>query len=358
MSFFRSDLDNLPAYVAGKAGSDPNIIKLASNEMPFGTLPTVKAVIEEHLGTLNVYPDMMAVRMREEIASHHGVNIDQVATSNGSVNMIEKILGAVCEPGGEIVYAWRSFESYPIAVNLAGGTSVRVPLTPAGEHDLEAMAKAVTDKTRAIIVCSPNNPTGTALTHTELTGFLNAVDERVPVILDEAYIHFVRRSDPVRSVELLNRHGNFIILRTFSKAYSLAGLRVGYALAESSVADKLRSVGTPFGVNTLGQAAAIAALHDAEEVMRRSDFVAAERDRVSAALAELGFTIPKSEANFVWFEMIETEPFVEIAARHLITVRAFAGDGVRVSIGSVEANDRIIATATEYAQHIGLTPRS
>lgn len=350
MSYFRSDLTNLPAYVAGKPGSDPSIIKLSSNEMPFGTLPAVRSVLDRDLDTLNAYPDMGAVAMRKAIADFHGVDIAQVAVSNGSVNMIEKIVDAVCDPGTEVVMAWRSFEAYPIAVTLAGAVSIQVPVTDDGEHDLAAMAEAVTDKTRAILLCSPNNPTGTAFTHTELEDFLGRVDSSIPVILDEAYIDFARLEDPVRSEELLQSHPNLIILRTFSKVYSLAGLRIGYTLAQAEVAEVLRAIATPFGVNTLAQAAAIAALGDTDEVRKRSDFIVSERERVLEALDGLGYKIPRSQGNFVWFAMTDVELFVEVANRHLITVRPFAGDGVRVTIGNEEANDRIIAAAKEYSQ--------
>lgn len=352
MSLFREDLANLPSYVAGKPSTDPAIIKLSSNEMPFEPLPSIQAAITEGVGSLQEYPDMMAVNLRQRVAKFHGVDSDWVAVSNGSVNMIEKILDAACEPGDEVVCAWRSFESYPIATALAAALTIKVPVTDLGEHDLDAMAEAVTDKTAAIIVCSPNNPTGTAVTHADLARFLDRIDESIPVILDEAYIHFARMEDRVRSDELLAKHANLIVLRTFSKAYSLAGLRVGYALAHPATAETLRTVGTPFAVNALAQRAAIAALDATDKVVARTDDVVAERERVIAELADLGFAIPRSQANFMWFEMTNVEPFLAAAERHRIVVRAFVGDGVRVSIGTPEANDRIIAAAADYAKSL------
>lgn len=349
MSLFRDDLSAIPAYVPGRPGADPSVIKLSSNEMPYGPFPSVQAVIAQGIGSLHMYPDMHATRLTARIAAFHGVSADSIVASNGSVAMIEKILDAACFPGSEVVIAWRSFEAYPIAITVAGGTAVPVPLTPAGGHDLDAMADAVTDRTAAIMVCSPNNPTGTALTHRELSRFLKRVGDDVLVVLDEAYIDFVRMVDPIRSVELLADHPNLVILRTFSKAYSLAGLRVGYAIAHPDVAATLRAVATPFGVNSLSQSAAIAALDEADEVRMRTDFVAAERKRVASELAALGFDVPRSEANFLWLEMADTEPFVEAATRSGITVRAFPGDGVRISIGSTAANERIMAAARLYA---------
>lgn len=348
MRLFRDDLSTIPSYVPGKPGTDPSVIKLSSNEMPFGPLPSVQAAIAQEIGSLHTYPDMYAVEMSERVAAMHGVSPDSVVASNGSVAMIEKILEAACLPDSEVVIPWRSFEAYPIAITVAGGTAVPVPLTASGDHDLDAMAAAVGEKTAAVMICSPNNPTGTAVTHTELSRFLGRVGD-VLVVLDEAYIDFVRMTDPVKSVDLLAEHPNLIILRTFSKAYSLAGLRAGYALAHPDAAVTLRAVATPFGVNSLAQSAAVAALDEAADVRLRTDFVAAERTRVIAGLAELGYTIPASQANFVWFEMTETDRFVEAAADSGITVRAFPGDGVRVSIGSTEANDRILAAARAFA---------
>lgn len=350
MSFFRDDLSSIPAYVPGKPGGDPAVIKLSSNEMPFGPLPSIQAVIAQGIGALHTYPDMYGTVLSEKIARFHGVSPDCIVPSNGSVAMIEKILDAACSPGSDVVIPWRSFEAYPIAITVAGGNAVRVPLLADGGHDLEAMADAVNDKTAVVMVCSPNNPTGNAITHGQLAAFLARVPGDVLVVLDEAYIDFLRMADPVRSVELLAKHPNLIILRTFSKAYSLAGLRVGYAIAHPDQAKTLRAIATPFGVNSLSQSAAAAALEEVQEVRIRTDFIAAERDRVLAELSALGYQPPASQANFVWFQMEQTARFVETAARSGIVVRAFEGDGVRVSLGSTEANDRIIDAARAYAE--------
>lgn len=349
MSLFRDDLSSIPTYVPGRPGTDTSVIKLSSNEMPDGPLPSIQAVIAQAIGSLHTYPDMYARVLSEKIAAFHGVSVGSIVVSNGSVAMIEKILDAACVPGSDVVMGWRSFEAYPIAVTVAGGRAVRVPLLADGSHDLDTMAEAVISDTAAVIVCSPNNPTGNALSHTRLANFLNEMSSQVLVILDEAYIDFVRMTDPVRSVELLAEHPNLIILRTFSKAYSLAGLRIGYAIAHPDQARTLRAVATPFGVNSLAQAAGVAALDEATEVRARTETIAAERTRVLAELGMLGYEVPVSQANFVWVEMAETGPFVAAAARHGITVRAFECEGVRISLGSTEANDKIIATARDYA---------
>ena len=354
MSLFRHDLASLPAYVPGKPGSDSSIIKLSSNEMPYGPLPGVQAAIAQGIGSLHSYPDMFASGLAARIAARHGVDPAGVVVSNGSVAMIEKILDAACEPQSEVVLPWRSFEAYPIAIAIAGATAITVPLTAEGDHDLAGMLSAVTDRTAVVMVCSPNNPTGNALTHSDLERFLHTVRDDVIVVLDEAYIDFVDMADPVRSVELLAKHPNLIILRTFSKAYSLAGLRVGYALAHPASAATLRAVATPFGVNSLAQAAAHATLESETEIAARCRVVMGERTRVAAALTESGFAVPSSQANFVWLPVTDTDGFVADAARAGITVRAFPG-GVRVSIGSREANDRTLAAAGAYASRMFLT---
>lgn len=345
MSLFRNELATLPAYVPGGSSADIDVIKLSSNEIPFPALPAVTAAIAEGLGELNRYPDMTASALAEQIADVHGVSPSQVVVANGSVSLIEKILDAACTVGSTVVMPWRSFEAYPIAITVAGATPVRVPLTSAGELDLPAVLAAIDERTRAVLLCTPNNPTGTALSHSQVEGFMTQVPSDVLVLLDEAYVHFLTMSDPVRGIEMLERYPQLIVLRTFSKAYGLAGLRVGYALAREDHAKTLRSVMTPFGINNLAQRAAAAALAEQDEVMRRVAEVITERERVLEGLAATGWSVPDSQANFVWFETADTDAFVEAAARHKIRVRAFAGEGVRVTIGEPEGNDRLLALA-------------
>ncbi len=350
MTFFRPAVDALPPYVPGKKSDDPRVIKLASNELPFPTMPAVQAAIEGRVSSLNRYPDMAGTGLVADIAETVGVSPDQVVVSNGSVAMIEKVLTAVCSDGAEVVLPWRSFEAYPIAIQIAGGRAVTVPLRPDGGHDIEALIAATGPDTAALMLCSPNNPTGVALTHAEVERVLSAVPDTVPVLLDEAYIEFVEMDDAVRSVELLANHENLIVLRTFSKAYGLAGLRVGYALASPRLAAGLRAVATPFGVNELAQVAAAAALRCLPEVRDRVEAIKAERTRVTEALASLGYDIPTTQANFVWFETEDTDSLVAAAERHLITVRPFKGEGVRVTIAETEGNDRLLALAGELSE--------
>ena len=223
--WFRPEVLALPSYVPGKKPSDPSIIKLASNETPFPTLPQVEAAIAGAAGNLNRYPDMFATDLVADLAAFHEWPDAGIVVGNGSTALIEKFLQAVVDPEGEVVLPWRSFEAYPIAIQAAGGIGVQVPLTREGAHDLRGMLKAITPRTRAILVCSPNNPTGVAITHTEFgAAFLSEVPVEIPVLLDEAYINFVDMPDRVDSLALLRQHRNLIVLRTFSKAYGMAGM--------------------------------------------------------------------------------------------------------------------------------------
>jgi histidinol-phosphate aminotransferase len=282
------------------------------------------------------------------------VGADRVTVGNGSVAVLAHVLAAVCRPGDEVVHAWRSFEAYPIAVQVAGARAVPVPLDAEGRHDLDAMAAAVTDSTRVAVLCSPNNPTGPALTQAEVRRFLDAVPSSVLVILDEAYIDFVRSADPTDGPALLTEHKNLVVLRTFSKAGGLAGLRVGYALARRRLTRGFRAASTPFGVNSVAMAAALAALRSEEEVRARVEQVVAERDRVVASLAAQGWSPPDAQGNFVWLPLgRQAAAFGEFARQHGVLVRAFGGDGVRVSVGEPEANDALVAVAAEWLEARG-----
>lgn len=346
----RAALETLPAYVPGAAGSNPGVFKLSSNEAPFPPLPAVLSAIADAAEDVNRYPLMYADLLAAEIARHHDQLADRVIVGNGSVAVAELILRGMCEPGDEVVYAWRSFEAYPILVQVAGATSVQVPNTPEGRHDLEAMAAAITDRTKIVILCTPNNPTGAALSHTELVAFLDAVPSNVMVLLDEAYAHFVRSKDPIDSFALLGSYKNLVILRTFAKAYGLAGLRVGYAVTRRRLARTLRTASTPFGVNAIAQAAAVAALGQEAAVAERVGEIVAERDRVVAAMREQGWDIGDPQGNFVWLPLGDAAgAFATDALEAGVTVRPFAGDGVRVSIGETEANDIVLELTARWA---------
>ena len=348
----RSALDQVPAYVAGKPPAPRDgvkVYKVSSNENPHPPLPSVVEVIREAAEGVNRYPDMGVTALTDALAAHLDVPREQLATGTGSVGVLAQIIQSTCDPGDEVVYAWRSFEAYPIVVAIAGAVSVQVPLTDDERHDLDAMAAAITDRTRVVLVCTPNNPTGPSVTHAELEAFLAKVPRDVLVVVDEAYLEFVEGEGEVDGLSLRREHGNVMLLRTFSKAYGLAGLRVGYAVAPEPVAEALRKTATPFGVNLIAQAAAIASLEAKDELDVRVKEIVAERERVLAALAEAGWQMTPSQANFVWFPLGErTADFVAACTEAGLSVRPYGSDGVRVTIGETEANDRLIEVAREF----------
>jgi len=342
----RPDLDRLPSYVPGR--SAPGAIKLASNEVPYGPLPGVVEAITQAAANAHRYPDMGVVALRETLARRHAVDADRIATGCGSVALTEHLAKVTCLPGDEIIYSWRSFEAYPIIAATTGATSVQVPNEAGHGHDLAAMAAAVTDRTRMILVCNPNNPTGTAVRRAELDEFLAAVGEDVLVVLDEAYREFVTDPQVPDGLSAYGDRPNVVILRTLSKAWGLAGLRVGFLIAAPAVADTVRKVVTPFSTSAVAQAAAQAALAATEEMRRRCDLVIAERARVSEAIRKLVPDLPASQSNFVWLPLGERSvPFATACAAGGVLVRPFPGDGVRVTIGTPEENDTLLALAED-----------
>lgn len=345
----RDCVSAIPAYVAGKPPRPRDGVttyKLSSNENPYPPLPGVVDAAVRAAEQLNRYPDMGNTALYQALADRLGIAPDHLALATGSVGLIYQLVQAYCEPGDEVVYAWRSFEAYPIAVTAAGARNVRVPVLADGRHDLDAMADAIGARTRVVLVCTPNNPTGPSVTQTELDAFLAKVPERVLVVVDEAYVEFVRMSDPVDGVATVRAHDNVVSTRTFSKAYGLAGLRVGYAVAPPPVATALRAVSLPFGISNVAQVAAIASLRAEPELLARVDALVAERERVVTGLSDLGVPVPESQGNFVWFGVGDRTTELAAAAEALgIVVRPFAGDGARVTIAETEANDRILELA-------------
>jgi histidinol-phosphate aminotransferase len=248
-----------------------------------------------------------------------------------------------------VVYPWRSFEAYPIITQMVGAQSVQVPLTPDEHQNLDAVAAAVTDRTRLVILCNPNNPTGTAIRRPELEAFLDRVPDDVLVLIDEAYREFVRDPEVPDGLEIYRDRPNVALLRTFSKAYGLAGLRVGYAIAHEPVATALRKLAVPFGVSQLAQDAAIASLAAEAELFERVEHITKERGRVLDALRDQGWPVPASEGNFVWLRLGErTSEFAEKAQAAGVMVRPFPGEGVRVSIGEVDGNDLFLGVAATF----------
>ncbi len=342
----RRALDAIPVYRAGKpALSDDH--KLSSNENPYPPLPGVVERAAAEMARMNRYPDAGVTALVEALAAKHGLSTDHFAAGTGSVAVLFALLTAHLEAGDEIVYAWRSFEAYPIAADITGATTVRVPLRADATHDLDAMAAAVTDRTKVVLVCTPNNPTGPVVQAAELEAFLAAVPSDVLVVVDEAYVEFVRDPGAASGLAALAGHANVVVLRTFSKAYGLAGLRVGYAIARPDVAASIRKATPPFSVTDLSQAAAVASLASQEALDARVDSIVAERIAMVAALREQGWQVPDTEANFVWLPLGD-DALDFAAACDPVSVRPFAGEGVRVSIGSPEVNAQLVALAGSW----------
>jgi histidinol-phosphate aminotransferase len=348
----RENVLRIPAYVPGKppvARPGLTTYKLSSNENPYPPLPGVVEAAGAAVARMNRYPDMGCVELYDALAAKLDVSPANLGAATGSVALIYQLLQAFCDPGDEVVYAWRSFEAYPIAVTAAAAVSVQVPLTATWEHDLDAMAAAVTDRTKVVVVCTPNNPTGPAVTQSALDAFLARIPSHVLVILDEAYLEFVRMADAIDGVAVHRAHPNVVVTRTFSKAYGLAGFRVGYAIAEEPVAAALRAVALPFGVSSVAQAAAIASLAAEAELLERVEELTVERARVVAGVRGAGWTIPEAQGNFVWFPVGDrAAEFAAAADEAGIVVRPFAGDGVRVTIGEPEANDLLLKLAAHF----------
>ncbi|QFG22746.1 histidinol-phosphate transaminase [Actinomadura sp. WMMB 499] len=347
---FRSVLDRFVAYKPGKVVTSPGgrSFKLSSNESPEGPLPSVLDAIADAARNVNRYPDNNATALIEEIAGFCGVPADHVAVGCGSVGVSQMLLEAVAEPGAEIVYAWRSFEAYPLLVALSGATSVQVPLRDE-THDLAAMADAITDRTRLVFVCNPNNPTGTVVRRAELEAFLDRVPADCLVVLDEAYREYIRDAEVPDGLTMYGDRPNLAVLRTFSKAYGLAGLRIGYLVAHPEVAAAIRKTFLPFSVNSVAQAAGIASLRATGELLARVEETVKERDRVRGALVAGGWTVPHTEANFVWLRLGgATMEFSAACDAQGVSVRPFDGEGARVSIGSPEENDAFLAVARDF----------
>ena len=338
----RADLESLPAYVPGRAA--PGAIKLASNEVPYGPLPGVLEAITEAASGVNRYPDMGAVALRQALADRTGVDPDRIATGCGSVAITEQLVRAVCMPGDGVVYSWRSFEAYPIITATSGVTSVKVPNTAEHGHDLPAMAAAITDRTRLVLVCNPNNPTGTVVRRGDIDDFLDRVPQDVLVVLDEAYREFVTDPDVPDGIAEYGDRPNVAVLRTLSKAWGLAGLRLGYLVASPEVAAAVRKVVTPFSSSMLAQAAGLAALRADDEMRRRVATVVAERERLLDGVRKVYPEVPDSQGNFVWLPLGDrTTEIAAVCENAGILTRPFAGDGIRVTVGTPEENDAFLA---------------
>ncbi|TJZ50239.1 histidinol-phosphate transaminase [Streptomyces piniterrae] len=347
----RAALDGIPTYKPGRpaAADGPAAYKLSSNENPYPPLPGVLESAVSAAGSFNRYPDMACTGLMAELSEHFSVPVEHLATGTGSVGVAQQLIQSTAGPGDEVIYAWRSFEAYPIITQVSGASSVKVPLTSGEVHDLDAMLAAITDRTRLIFVCNPNNPTGTVVRRAELESFLDRVPSDVLVVLDEAYREFIRDPEVPDGIEIYRDRPNVCVLRTFSKAYGLAGLRVGFAVAHEPVAAALRKTAVPFGVSQLAQDAAVASLRSEAALLERVDSLVTERARVYEGLVGQGWTVPESQANFVWLRLGDrTTDFAAACERAGVVVRPFAGEGVRVTIGESAAMDLFLEAAEEF----------
>ncbi|GES33586.1 histidinol-phosphate transaminase [Streptomyces angustmyceticus] len=317
---------------------------LSSNELALPPLPTVLGGIEERLPQLARYPDPTARDLTSEVARHLCVSADELAVGPGSAGVLQQLLLALCGKGDEVVYAWPGFDAYPLLVAISGATSVQAPLTASGGHDLDEIRTRVSARTKVVILCSPHNPTGATIDHDELRGFLHSLPDHVVTVLDEAYVEFDRGSDPPGTPGLLREHRNIVVLRTFSKAYGLAGLRVGYAAGPQQVMAAVRKAAIPFGVTRFAEQAAILSLRSEGELMERLAAAAAAREELTAGLRTLGLPVLPSRANFVWLPLAgAAESFTRAAASAGVKVRSYPGHGARISVGETEAHRMLLA---------------
>ena len=357
---FAEKLARMPGYQAGvptgqapEAIASGSIAQLASNESPFPPHPKVVDAIAAAAGAMNRYPDPDATLLRRRIAERYETEPARVAVGNGSCEILLAAAEALCEPGAEILYSWPAFSMYPYLAALTGAREIRVPLGEGDVHDLDAMAAEVTAATQLLIVCNPNNPTATHLPAAEVAAFCERLPAHLTVILDEAYVEFQTHDDPDATVDLLADLPNLVVLRTFSKCYGLAGLRVGYALGSPKFRAAVDAVRQPFSVNALAQAAGAEAILHQDDVSRRVEGTIVERLRVEEGLRQLGLATSASQANFSWVDLGDAEEAAVIAglAERSIAVRPGTPLGdpghIRVSYGTQDENARFLAAIGE-----------
>lgn len=328
----RAAVRTLPPYSKAFAQAVPPIFRASSNESPFPTSVKVLEAIDDAIHAGNRYPVLHGDDLVAALSKYYGVDASRITVADGSLTLMTQILQTYITNGDELIYSWRSYEAYPIAAVAVGATGVPVANAADGGHDLEAMAAAVTPKTRAIIVCSPNNPTGVAVGKAELLAFLKAVPSNVLVLLDEAYWDFA--DEPMDGAQLLDNFANLVVLRTFSKSYGLAGLRAGYALAAPAIIEAVRAIQPPFPVNAVAAAAAQAALEAQDERVKLLETVKQQRAELEQGIKECGLPVAHSQSNFIWIPLgDDSQQLAAQCADAGIAVRCFAGEGVRVSLG-------------------------
>lgn len=334
----RKDLHKIASYQPGKRHE--NAIKLSSNESSFPPAPQVYEAMAKAAGSANRYPDMVQWGLRVRLAEHLELTPEQIVVGIGSSALCQQLVQITCTPEDSVVFPWRSFEAYPIFANVVGAEAIAVPLTADGYNDLPAMAAAVTENTRLIFVCNPNNPTGTIISKQAFADFMEQIPSDIVVALDEAYIEFVREEDTPNAVELIKQYPNLIGLRTFSKAYGLAGARVGYAFGNPEIINSLQKVAIPFGVTAASQAGAIAALDAHQDMIERTEASIDQRDRVADFLKAA-----RSQANFVWLPVeslpgTPQEVEAQLASKNIL-VRAFP-EGIRITVSEAAEMDQLL----------------
>lgn len=334
----------LPVYSSAGGIASPTW-RASSNESFLPPSPAVLAAMESAAIHCQRYPTLQGDPLVAALSERLGVLQENLVAGAGSLAVLQHLLTAFAGQGTEVIFAWRSYEAYPILVRLTGARDVQVPLTAGYGHDLSAMAGAVNDATAAVILCSPNNPTGTVIGDAELEDILAAIPAHVVVVLDQAYVEFTDDADASWrcSLALLAAHPNLVILRTFSKAYGLAGLRAGYMVGHPELAAHVRAVSPPFGLNAVAEAAAVAALADTEALAANIATVRAGRATLGTALSLRGLKLPESGGNFLWLPVGGKAAALEAAClAEGVSVRSFAEEGVRVSIGSRDAEAAVL----------------
>jgi histidinol-phosphate aminotransferase len=355
-------INNAPAYIRAIAPYQPgkpiselaremglneaDIVKLASNENPLGVSPKARAAIERELGELALYPDGNGFALKTALSGKLGVALNQIVLGNGSNDVLELAARAFLKPGATAVYAQHAFAVYLLATQAVGALGIEVPARDFG-HDLDAMSAAIRNDTSMVFIANPNNPTGTLLSADALHGFLRAVPAHVAVVLDEAYGEFLEPADRAPSVDWLGEFPNLIVTRTFSKAYGLAGLRVGYALAHADVADLINRVRQPFNVNSLALSAAAAALDDGGFLAESKRVNDAGMTQLTEGFKALGLDWIPSWGNFVCVKVGDAAGVFQTLLRQGVIVRPVANYGLhgylRVSIGLPEQNARFLS---------------
>lgn len=345
-------LTELPGYGRGRAG--PGIAfahRLGSNEAPDPPSAAVQAAVAMAMAGAHRYPDLRGETLVEALANRHGLPAEMVAVSAGSVTMLDQLIRAYCDRGDRVITPWRSYEAYPIIVGGAGACLVEVPLDAGHRLNAAAILQACRSEARVVIICNPNNPTGTALAPTELDALLDALPAQTLVILDEAYADYAADASAVAAspARRLARHRNLAVLRTFSKAWGLAGMRVGYCLADRSIVAAANAVAPPFPLPATAQAAALAALDEEDAVAARIAASLEQRERMYEGLCALGFEVALSRANFVWLAVGgEAEDLTLHLHAAGIAVRCFRGEGVRVTTGTAADTQALLTAAATW----------